>query len=45
VIGDNAQQPGRHWNGWIDEVRIYSYALSAAEVAELYQAGHEPIAD
>jgi len=39
VIGDNAEQSGRHWNGWIDDVRVYSCALSAPEVAELYRAG------
>ncbi len=29
----------QHWNGSLDEVRIYNRALSAAEVLELYQAG------
>jgi len=37
-LGDNAEQPGRYWNGCIDDVRLYSYALSAAEIAELYRA-------
>ncbi len=40
-IGDNAEQPGRYWNGRIDDVRIYSYALNDAEVAELYEAGQQ----
>jgi serine/threonine protein kinase len=40
-IGDNAEQPGRYWTGWIDDVRIYSYALNEAEIAALYQAGQE----
>jgi hypothetical protein len=31
----------RDWNGWIDDVRIYNYALSAAEVEALY-AGQGP---
>ncbi len=37
-IGDNAEQPGRYWNGWIDDVRIYSYALSEDEIVRLYQS-------
>jgi serine/threonine protein kinase/tetratricopeptide (TPR) repeat protein len=43
-IGDNAEQSGRYWNGWIDDVRIYSYALSEAGIAALYNAGQESIA-
>ena len=42
-IGDNAEQPGRYWNGWIDDVRIYSYALNEAEIAALYRAGQESV--
>ncbi|MBN2271847.1 MAG: DUF2092 domain-containing protein [Sedimentisphaerales bacterium] len=34
-IGDNAQHPGRYWNGLIDDVRIYSYGMSPEEVAAL----------
>jgi len=34
-IGQNAEKPGRFWNGLIDDVRIYSYALSADEVAAI----------
>ncbi|MCU0915405.1 MAG: LamG domain-containing protein, partial [Planctomycetes bacterium] len=34
-IGANAQVAGRQWVGLIDDVRIYSHALSAAEVAAL----------
>ena len=34
-IGDNAQHPGRFWNGLIDDVRIYSYGMSPEEVAVL----------
>jgi len=41
LIGENAQLPGREWNGLIDEVRIYSYALSEAEIKAVY-AGHGP---
>jgi WD40 repeat protein len=40
-IGENPVQPGRGWHGLIDDVRIYSYALSPAEVATVY-AGEEP---
>ena len=41
AVGDNADQPGRYWNGWIDDVRIYSYALNEAEITTLYTAGQE----
>jgi len=34
-IGANAQRTGREWNGLIDDVRIYSRALSEAEVGYL----------
>lgn len=34
-IGANAEKPGRHWSGRIDDVRVYSCALSAGEVAAL----------
>ena len=44
-IGANAQVPGRDWNGLIDDVCIYDYALSHGEIlylavgvgSELYQ--------
>ena len=36
LIGANAEKPGRNFKGSIDDVRIYSYALSAEEVEELY---------
>jgi hypothetical protein len=32
-IGENAEKPERFWNGLIDDVRIYNYALSADEIA------------
>ncbi len=35
-IGENSQDTGRHWNGWIDDVRVYSRPLSAADIRELY---------
>jgi serine/threonine protein kinase/tetratricopeptide (TPR) repeat protein len=36
LIGENAEQPGREWNGLIDDLRIYSYALSEAEIKAVY---------
>jgi len=32
-IGENAQQTGRYWLGDIDDVQIYNYGLSQAEIA------------
>jgi hypothetical protein len=37
-IGGNSERPDRFWNGLIDDVRLYSYALTADEVAELEAA-------
>jgi len=34
-IGDNAEATGRYWCGLIDDLRIYSRALSQAEIASL----------
>ena len=34
-IGDNAQQPGRCFDGLIDDVRIYNYALSESQIKAL----------
>ena len=34
-IGDNAQVPDRHWNGLIDDVAVYNYGLSQAEIVSL----------
>jgi serine/threonine protein kinase/Flp pilus assembly protein TadD len=36
LIGANAHLPRHEWDGLIDDVRIYSYALSEAEVKEVY---------
>ncbi|MHC4912276.1 MAG: LamG domain-containing protein, partial [Planctomycetota bacterium] len=41
LIGENAQRPAREWNGLIDDVRIYSYSLSEAEIKALC-AGRGP---
>jgi beta-galactosidase len=35
-IGENSERPGRTWKGLIDDVRIYNYALSEAEIKALY---------
>lgn len=45
-VGERVFRPeertgGREWDGWIDDVRIYSYALSLEEVKMLYE-GEEP---
>ena len=34
-IGANAQVAGREWNGFIDDVRIYNYPLSQAEIVSV----------
>ena len=34
-IGENAEQTGRFWNGLIDDVRIFNYALTEDEIAAL----------
>jgi TolA-binding protein len=34
-IGANAQVAGREWNGFIDDVRIYNYALSQSEIVSV----------
>jgi WD40 repeat protein len=41
MVGENPEQRGRYWNGLIDDVRMYSYALSENEVKEVY-AGRGP---
>ncbi|MDD2657323.1 MAG: LamG domain-containing protein [Candidatus Pacebacteria bacterium] len=38
-VFDDAGNPNYYWNGSIDDARIYSRALSAAEVAALYRSG------
>jgi hypothetical protein len=43
LIGENAQRPGREWNGMIDEVCIFRRALDANGAGALY-AGDDPIA-
>ncbi|HEY5911427.1 MAG TPA: LamG-like jellyroll fold domain-containing protein [Verrucomicrobiae bacterium] len=35
MIGDNSARRGRNFDGWLDDVRIYGYALTAEEVQAL----------
>jgi hypothetical protein len=35
-IGENSERPGRFWDGLIDDVRVYSYALSEVQIKALY---------
>jgi hypothetical protein len=37
LIGENSEKPGRFWHGLLDEVRLYSYALSEDEITALYK--------
>jgi hypothetical protein len=37
-IGENAEHPGRGWHGLIDDVRLYNYALSDAEIKAMHSA-------
>jgi len=35
-IGENAEMTERFWNGLIDDVRVYNYALSEGQIVALY---------
>jgi WD40 repeat protein/tetratricopeptide (TPR) repeat protein len=37
LIGENAERSMRFWDGLIDDVRIYSYAVTDEEIDELYE--------
>jgi MSHA biogenesis protein MshQ len=41
MIGLNSEDHETRFNGWIDEVRLYGYGLSQAEVTALYRGGGE----
>ncbi len=43
-IGSDSHRSERAWKGRIDDVRIYSYALTADQVRDLYE-GEEPAGD
>jgi len=40
-IGENSEETNREWDGLIDDVRLYSYALSAEEIRTLYESPRE----
>jgi hypothetical protein len=39
LIGENAEQKGRFFDGLIDDVRIYNYALKESDIMALYNEG------
>lgn len=39
VVGEPVYQTGNAWDGRLDEIGIFNYALSAADVTTLYAAG------
>jgi tetratricopeptide (TPR) repeat protein len=39
LIGENGQVPNRFWNGLIDDVRVYNFGVSEAQVQQLYREG------
>jgi hypothetical protein len=44
MIGDNAMRRGRLFDGWIDDVRLYGYAVSVEQVQALYGGGQQQAA-
>ena len=44
-IGSNPQRPNRAWNGQIDDLALWSRALTDAEVQSIYADGGTSIAD
>jgi len=43
IGGNSLMLPEWYWNGWIDDVRIYDYALTAEEVQALHEATKDPL--
>jgi hypothetical protein len=43
MIGDNSMFNGRYFNGWLDDVRLYSYGLGEEEVQALHRAGRPAV--
>ncbi|HWA51560.1 MAG TPA: DUF2341 domain-containing protein [Patescibacteria group bacterium] len=41
VIGDASTTPGFPWSGLINDVRIYNYALTPAQIAAQYNASYD----
>jgi hypothetical protein len=37
LIGENSERTGRLWDGLLDDVRLYSYALAEDEITALYK--------
>jgi hypothetical protein len=42
TIGENSINPGRGFNGWMGDLRLYGRGLSAAEVRTLHRQGAAP---
>jgi hypothetical protein len=42
MIGENSQVTGRNFNGLIDEVAIFTNALSAAQIQQIFYAANVP---
>ncbi len=42
-IGDRSDGYGEHFNGWIDETRVYNRALKPDEIASLYRFAPGPV--
>ena len=42
AIGQNSERPDRDWNGWIDDVRLYSCALTEEQIRALVAAEAPP---
>jgi hypothetical protein len=39
LIGENAEQKGRFFDGLVDDVRVYNYALKKGDIIALYNEG------
>jgi tetratricopeptide (TPR) repeat protein len=37
LIGENSQQRNRCWNGLIDDIRVYNYGLTEAQIRQIYE--------
>jgi len=44
-IGHDVHTDGRFFRGTIDDVRIYNYALSQGEIAEIYKEGQQKLGE
>jgi len=41
-MGLNSQSMGRSWEGLVDDVRVYNYALTQSEINDIYTGGPTP---